>query len=422
MDNSKIDTNGDAHETEFKRFATKRIIAGILLTVVVLWVVGTVLGFFEKPSGTKIASRHESKTEHAALPENIKPAYKNTGESAHENNVKQSEITHEEARAEAAHGAKQEMEPHALHKSKENLEKSARQTHVATTEKTPEHPKGDHTPAASMEDKTGEHATSISEGVSPDTSLHQPVGVAFVNAVIEPINFELNKRFWGWRPNDILNFTDNINNFQLGVLEVTRRTAVALAERISRTGSTAAFDDNLQNAMNWFMVKANRYWFPSPESKYKAGIKELEHYKEKLMTGKGNFYTRPDNLIPLLMTYEDLLGSCEENLVRQQEEDGSDVSFFKADDYFFYSKGVASAMLTILEAITKDFHLSVESRRGAEVIHHAIESCHHATQVKPLLITNSSLSGILANHRANLAAPMSHARFFIGVLIKTLST
>jgi len=79
-------------------------------------------------------------------------------------------------------------------------------------------------------------------------------------------------------------------------------------------------------------------------------------------------------------------------------------------------------MHTILEAVFEDFLVTVESRRGAEVLHHAIESCHHATEIDPLLITNSSLSGILANHRANLAAPMSHARFYIGVLIKTLST
>ena len=56
------------------------------------------------------------------------------------------------------------------------------------------------------------------------------------------------------------------------------------------------------------------------------------------------------------------------------------------------------------------------------MLHHAIESCHHATEINPWIITDSSLDGILANHRANMAAPISHARFYIGVLIKTLST
>ncbi|MGB2930500.1 MAG: DUF2333 family protein [Desulfobacterales bacterium] len=288
----------------------------------------------------------------------------------------------------------------------------------AATEK-PEHP------LPSPHEKTAApgHAPPPTHGLAEVVEAKPKAkGVAFVEATIKPLSYELNERFWGWRVNDILDFTDNINNFQLGVLEVTRRTAVSLTERISRTGATASFDRNLENAMNWFMIKSDRYWFPSPESKYKAGLDELKNYKEKLEKGEANFHTRTDNLIPLLMAFEDLLGSCEENLVKTKEEDGSPVSFFKADDYFFYAQGVASGMRTILEAVFEDFLITVESRRGAEVLHHAIESCHHASEIHPLLITNSSLGGILANHRANLAAPMSHARFYINVLIKTLST
>ncbi len=249
-----------------------------------------------------------------------------------------------------------------------------------------------------------------------------PTGVAFVDAAIKPLGHELNGRFWGWRPNDIVNFTDNVNNYQLGVLEVTRRTVVLLAERISRTGTTDAFNRNLENAMNWLMVKADRYWFPSPESKYKESIEELEAYKKELLEGRGSFYTRTDNLIPLLSSYEDLLGSCDENLVKQNNEEGSRVSLFKADDYFFYAKGVASALATILEAIHHDFSKTLENRHATELLHHALESCRQAAELDPLLITNGELDGILANHRANMAAPISHARFYIGQLIKTLST
>ncbi len=35
---------------------------------------------------------------------------------------------------------------------------------------------------------------------------------------------------------------------------------------------------------------------------------------------------------------------------------------------------------------------------------------------------NSDLSSVFANHRLNMAAPISHARFYIGVLIRALST
>ena len=247
-------------------------------------------------------------------------------------------------------------------------------------------------------------------------------GVAFVNAAIKPLAYELDERFWGWRPNDIINITDNVNNFQLGVLEVTRRTSVILAERISRTGSSSAFNSHLEHAMNWFMIKADKYWFPSPESKYRAGLKELRAYRDELENHRAFFYTRADNLLPLLMTYEDLLGSCDENLIKRKEDDGTEVSFFQSDDYFFYAKGVASAMVIMLEAIEKDFHIIIESRNGMEVLHHAHVMCETASNISPCIIINGDLDGILANHRANIAGPISHARFYIGVLIKILST
>jgi len=310
------------------------------------------------------------------------------------------------------------------HQEQAQTRQEAAPTHEApaptheVVEKKPEQPS-----AITHEKKTAEKPETTAHGVHKAAETKpRAKGVAFVEATIAPLDYELNDRFWGWRSNDILDFTDNVNNFQLGVLEVTRRTVVALTERISRTGATAAFDENLENGMNWLMIKARKYWFPSPESKYNASLNELRNYMEKLEKGEANFYIRTDNLIPLLMAYEDLLGSCEENLVKTKEDDGSPVSFFKADDYFFYAKGVVSSMGTILGAVLEDFIDIVETRGGVDVLHHAIESCHHASEIEPWIITNSPLDGILANHRANMAAPLSHARFYIGVLIKTLST
>jgi hypothetical protein len=285
-------------------------------------------------------------------------------------------------------------------------------------------------PAAKTSDPHGAQSASThappahapAHGPTIDQPQDFAKGVQFVNAIIEPMDHELNHRFWGWRPNDILNFTDNVNNFQLGVLEVTRRATVQLTERISRMGSAANIDDNLEQAMNWFMIKPTRYWLPSPEEKYNDGLNELRKYAERLERGEAHFYTRTDNLIPLLVAFQDLLGSCDENLVKAVEEDGTQVSFFKADNYFFYAKGVATAMSTILETIHIEFHTVLESRYASEAMHHAIESCHRAIKIDPWIILDSSLSSVFANHRANMAAPISHARFYLGVVIRVLST
>jgi len=362
-------------------------------------------GLFDKPDTVQTAHKTTHGAE-SAQPESL-PAHPEPEAAA-------------KPAAEVDHAATPADKKHAIaQKSLAKLE------HAAAAKSAAQHDR--HT--AASQKPADQHAPEYSTykpalGTEPEAPKHVelPKGIAFIDAVIKPMDHELNERFWGWRPNDILNFTDNVNTFQLGVLEVTRRTAVILAERISRTGSTASFDPNLQSAMNWFMIRADRYWFPSPESKYNAGLEEFRAYRERLLKGKASFHTRADNLIPLLIAYEDLLGSCDENLVKAAEKDGSPVSHFQADDYFYYAKGVASAMYTILEAVHEDFHDTLEARRGVEVLHHAIESCHHAMEIDPLYITNSNLSGLLANHRANMAAPISHARFYIGVLITALST
>ena len=86
------------------------------------------------------------------------------------------------------------------------------------------------------------------------------------------------------------------------------------------------------------------------------------------------------------------------------------------------ASGVASSMATVLEAVHHDFLLTLESRNATELLHHAIVSCQRAAELDPWIVLDRNLSSIFANHRANMAAPISHARFYIGQLIKTLST
>jgi len=251
------------------------------------------------------------------------------------------------------------------------------------------------------------------------------IGVAFVEALVEPLEYELKDRFWGWRPDDlwISKFgMDNVENYQLGVREVARRTANILAERIARTGSNVSYNKYLDDAVNSLTVDPGSYWWPSAKSEYKRAIDDLRKYKEQLARGEESFYTRPDNLIPLLIEYRTRLGDCDNKLVRIEGIPATQVSTFEADDRFYYVKGVAAAMLPVLEAIQEDFYLSLKTRDGIETLHHAIEACKGAAHMSPWIVTEGNYNGFLANHRANMATYISHARFYIGVLITTLST
>jgi hypothetical protein len=428
--------NSTGDDGGIKAYITRHMIIGVILAAVIIIVLKIVLGFFE-PSDQRLTdvtgvTEHDRVEVNAALPqashtptgdtalqaghETALPAgsgsllARNTGSAGQDMPVHESD-------AKPPLGLAENMNVHRVPENSRFVKTPQTTTIV--------HPVAQKTTPAQAPAPAGAaagHATETHGAGEPQTPSFPVEGMAFVDAVIRPLDYELNRRFYGWRPNDILDFTDNVNNFQLGVLEVTRRTAVILAERISRTGSAASFDGNLQNAMNWFMIKADRYWFPSAESKYKAGLKEIRAYFQRLEKGEAQFYSRTDNLIPLLMAYQDLLGSCDDNLVKSNEDDKSPVSYFKSDDYFFYAQGVASAMATILEGITKDFSVMVIRRGGMEELHHAIESCHHAMKIDPWIILNSNLSSVFANHRLNMAAHISHARFYIDVLIRALST
>ena len=295
------------------------------------------------------------------------------------------------------------------HAPSQYADESAKHTapHTAFNETADENKAAGHEPATPAGEH-GTHAAPVRTG---------PRGVAFVEACIKPLDNELNHRFWGWRPNDIIRVTDNINNLQLGALEVTRRTAVALAENLSRTGRADAYVPSLEYAMNSFMIKPSEYMFPSAESKYQEGLDEWQNYQKMLERGEARFYRRLDNLVPLLKAYESILGSCDENLVKKLGQ----ISSFDADDVFYYTKGVATAMSPILEAVAIDFDDTIGSVQGMDLLHHTIEALHHAEHMDPWIILEGSPDGILANHRANIAASISHARFYLDVLSRSLT-
>ncbi|AOY60601.1 MULTISPECIES: DUF2333 family protein [Desulfococcus] len=364
MDNLNNDGNGGEPVAGKKGgiLASKRFILIVVITLILLWLVWTILGFLEDRSARKAAKPTVVATEETTAA----PKVKTPG-----------------------------------HLPPNNGKTVARDTRVAPSK-----------------------STTSTETQPPKVAVptHAPVldvgkGTAFVTACMEPLAYELNERFWGWRPNDILNVTDNVNNLQLGILEVTRRTSVVLAEHLSRTGSTDAYVPSLESAMNCFMINSRQYWFPTAESKYNEGLDEMKNYIRMLKNGEARFYRRVDNLVPLFRAFESMLGSCDENLVKNQ----GDLSTFKADDYFYYSKGVAHAMETILEATAEDFSDLIASIQGTDVLHHAITALGHAANMDPWIVFEGSPDGFIANHRSNMAAHISHARFYLGVLNSALT-
>jgi hypothetical protein len=262
---------------------------------------------------------------------------------------------------------------------------------------------------------------------APVKPPREPVkGEVFTLALIKIMDDQVNKTWFGWRPNTIAfgktGLTDNVNNLQLGVLEVARRTVVVLNEHMTRFATTEAYDPRVNEAMNFFMVSPDKYWFPSASGKYREAMQDLEKYIEGLKVGRGRFYSRVDYLIALLSNYKDLLGSSYHNLIKDTEADGQTVSWFLVDDYFYYSQGIALAMSEMLEAVTKEFHQELQKKNSHKLLEDAIHALHAASHLDPWVVTNGAKDGILANHRANMSTYIGEAEHVISTLMSQLAT
>jgi hypothetical protein len=268
-------------------------------------------------------------------------------------------------------------------------------------------------PAGAHGAAAGGHGAAAG-GHGPDLPVLSPTpGVTFVETMINLMDQELHGRTLGWRPNDILfgRFTDNINNYQLGVLEAIRFTTVRLKDSLTRMGDADTYDPDLEKALHLFMNSATSFWFPSAESCYEEAVDHLKAFVEKLKTGKRSFYYRKDNLVMLINNYKDLLGNVNKGLV-----DGS-VSWWNSDDYFYYAKGVAHVYYEILRVVRVGYQPQLATTLyGLDIMDTILHELSRVETMDPWIVLNADLDGFFANHRANLNGPLSETAHLMGVM------
>ena len=236
-------------------------------------------------------------------------------------------------------------------------------------------------------------------------------GVTFVDTLIKLMDYELNGRMLGWRPNGIMicRLTDSINNYQLGVLEAVRFTTLRLKDSLTRLGEADTYDPDLEQAVNELMINASSWWFPSAESSYSQAIEHLKKFKTKLEKGQRSFYYRRDTLVALLSTYKDQIGNVNRTLVMP-------VGWRKSDAHFYYAKGVAHVYYEILKVCRVGFKNQLATMHGADIMDEVLHELLIAEKINPWIVFDSSFSGFFANHRANLNAPLSEASHLLAVL------
>jgi hypothetical protein len=189
-----------------------------------------------------------------------------------------------------------------------------------------------------------------------------------------------------------------------------RFTTLRLKDSLTRMGDADTYDPDLELALNLFMNSATKFWFPSAESSYTEAVEHLKRFVEKLKTGKRSFYYRKDNLVLLISTYKDLLGNVNRSLIVPKD-------WLQTDDAFYYAKGVAHVYYEILRVIRVGFEKQLGTTLYAkEMLDEVIHELHRTEVMDPWIVLDADLGGLLANHRANLNAPLSEVAHLLVVL------
>jgi hypothetical protein len=199
---------------------------------------------------------------------------------------------------------------------------------------------------------------------------------AVANAVAL-IDLEVNRRDWAandpwfW-PTSLL---DNMPNYQKGIVAALGRFAFELTDQIGRARGSSEADPDLQKAEGLLQYPPD-YWVWNPsnsllptassESQYRAAMKALTSYNERLAAGHAVFDARADNLQYTLSRMAADLGSTSAVIDQHIRETSGFAFQNKTDDIFYTVKGQMYGYYVVLKGLQVDF-AGVIKQRDLEV-------------------------------------------------------
>lgn len=242
----------------------------------------------------------------------------------------------------------------------------------------------------------------------------------------------------GYLTNDLMppgSIMDNIPNWELGVVVQLRDMTRTLRNSLSRSQSQSVEDKDLVSAEQNFFFDRDRWFWPDTEGKYRAAIKDLRKYLDRL--GDSNqqdaqFYARADNLRSWLAEVETRLGSLSQRLsasvgkrqldlslagdsaARQSTKVNADqlikTPWAQLDDVFYEARGTTWALIHLLRAIEVDFEDVLRKKNALVSLRQIIRELEPTqnTVWSPVILNGDGL-GLLANHSLVMASHISRA-------------
>lgn len=231
-------------------------------------------------------------------------------------------------------------------------------------------------------------------------------GAATVSTVINLVETEFDRPLGGYRRDNVLWFGalspfDNVQSFQLGVLEVIQRVMFFLKERVSKEGgSSDPFNTNLKDAAEW--LNAPGFIPVATNLMYNHfAVSNLETYLEDIKAKKATFVGQSEALYHAFQMLNDMLGDAHNELTTDK------VTFTTSDDYYYHALGVAYASMALMRAFAIDFADEIKTKNiGSHVARFDEEMMKAMERKIPWMVWNNSQ----INDRSMLETPINEAR------------
>jgi hypothetical protein len=198
-------------------------------------------------------------------------------------------------------------------------------------------------------------------------------------------------------------FFDNKASFQRGVNQAVRRTAIELVDTLGRVRGTSQVDSNLQSARGNLQFDESTWYFslnpfgpktPTP-SFYRASIRDLRTFNDRLQKCEAVFDARADNLVQFVDRIANDLGGTSAILRDRSESHNSGWFDTRADDRFWFAYGQLYGYYGILSGAGADFKDVIAQRGLSQLWTMLEEQFRAALKIQPFIVSNGAESGWL---------------------------